>query len=278
MFNGRKLVIATKHHKENVIAPLLEDAIGVTCFTSKDFDTDLFGTFSGEIQRLDDPIMTAKKKCLAAMAHTNCDLGVASEGSFGAHPSIPFANGDDEFLVFIDTKNRLEIIARALSLDTNFNGQYITNKDELIAFAKQAKFPSHGLIIKPTKDSKSNSIKGITDNKTLNAAFTETMTTFNSVYIETDMRAMYNPTRMSVIEEATITLIERIVSTCPKCNTPGFDVKTVNSGLPCSLCGTPTQSTLSVIYQCKACGFEKEKLHPNNKSVEDPMYCDYCNP
>jgi hypothetical protein len=33
-----------------------------------------------------------------------CDLGVASEGSFGSHPSIFIASADDEFLIFIDTK------------------------------------------------------------------------------------------------------------------------------------------------------------------------------
>jgi hypothetical protein len=27
----------------------------------------------------------------------NCDLGVASEGSFGSHPSIFIASADDEF-------------------------------------------------------------------------------------------------------------------------------------------------------------------------------------
>lgn len=44
-FSGRRLLIVTKHQKEEVIAPLLEKALGVSCFVSKDFDTDSLGTF-----------------------------------------------------------------------------------------------------------------------------------------------------------------------------------------------------------------------------------------
>ena len=278
MFKGRKLVIATKHHKERVIAPLLEDAIGVSCFVPEHFDTDTLGTFSGEIKRLDDPLRTARKKCLEAMALTNCDLGVASEGSFGPHPSLPFASGDDEFLIFIDKKNNLEIVARELSLDTNFNGQAVKSEAELLAFAEHVKFPSHALIVKPNKTSKADIIKDITSIEILKSAFQKTVVKYQSVYIETDMRAMYNPTRMAVIKKTAQRLISLIASTCPECDTPGFSAKTANKGLPCSLCGYPTDSTLSVIYKCQKCHFEKEEFHPNGKSTEDPMFCNYCNP
>ena len=47
MFKGRKLLIATKHHKEMIIAPILEKELAVTCYTSDVFDTDSLGTFSG---------------------------------------------------------------------------------------------------------------------------------------------------------------------------------------------------------------------------------------
>ena len=50
MFLGRKLFIATKHKKETVIAPIIEVALGVVCFTNLDFDTDILGTFCGEIE------------------------------------------------------------------------------------------------------------------------------------------------------------------------------------------------------------------------------------
>ena len=59
------------------------------------------------------------------MELANCDLAVASEGSFGPHPTIYFVHADDEFLLFIDKKNDLEIIVRELSTVTNFNGSEI---------------------------------------------------------------------------------------------------------------------------------------------------------
>ena len=120
MFQDRKLIIVTKHEKEKAIAPFLEKSLGVSCFVNENFDTDILGTFTGEIERELDPIATARQKCLMAMELTNCDLGIASEGSFGPHPTIFFVSADDEFLIFIDKKNNLEIIARELSTATNF--------------------------------------------------------------------------------------------------------------------------------------------------------------
>ena len=67
MFKNRNLVIATKHGKELVIAPILEKELGVKCFLPLNFDSDELGTFTGEIEREDDPITTARKKCLKAM-------------------------------------------------------------------------------------------------------------------------------------------------------------------------------------------------------------------
>lgn len=278
MFKGRRLVIATKHEKEKVIAPLLEEALGVYCFIKEDFDTDILGTFTGEIERKLDPIATARQKCLLAMELTKCDLGIASEGSFGSHPSLFFVNADDEFLIFIDKKNNFEIIARELSMETNFNGKEIETEKELFEFAKLVKFPSHGLILRTSKEDTSHIIKGITEVNQLKEAFEELIEKSDSIYAETDMRAMYNPTRMSVIETATKKLVHKINSCCPQCNVPGFGVTDVKKGLECNLCGSPTNSTLSFIYSCKKCDFKKEELYPHQKTSEDPMYCDYCNP
>jgi len=278
MFKGRNLVIATKHEKEKVIAPLLEQALGVLCFVKDGFDTDTLGTFTGEVERELDPIATARQKCLLAMELGNCDLGIASEGSFGAHPSIFFASADDEFLIFIDKKNNLEIIVRELSMQTNFNGREIKTEKELLDFAELVKFPSHGLILRKSKSDTSAIIKGITTTSQLKQAFRKLMDTSDAIYAETDMRAMYNPSRMTVIENATKKLVEKINSCCPQCRIPGFGVTAVKKGLECSLCGSPTKATLSFIYSCQICNFIKEEMYPNKKTSEDPMYCDYCNP
>ncbi|WP_438961260.1 DUF6671 family protein [Nonlabens sp.] len=278
MFQGRNLVIATKHKKEKVIAPILELELGVKCFLPESFDTDSLGTFTGEVDRKKDPIATVREKCLKAMELSNCDLGVASEGSFGPHPSIYFANADDEFLILIDKANDLEIIVREISLETNFNGGEINNEHELLEFAKLTKFPTHGLILRKSKNDIKGIVKGLKNEEELKTAFHKTFKECGSTYIETDMRAMHNPSRMKVIKQAAIKLVKKINSLCPQCETPGFAVTDAKKGLKCNLCGLPTNSILSYIYTCNKCKFITEEMYPNEKTKEEPMYCDYCNP
>jgi hypothetical protein len=278
LFHGRKLIVATMHNKEKVIAPILEKELGVKCVVALELDTDKLGTFTGEVERKDDPITTARNKCLIAMELAKCDLAIASEGSFGPHPTIYFAYADDEFLLFIDKKNNLEIIIRELSLDTNFNGSEIKTDKELNEFASISKFPSHGLILRKSKNDFRDTVKGITDADQLNNVFSNIIANNDTAYIETDMRAMYNPTRMNVIKNATLKLANKINKLCPNCETPGFGITDSKHGLPCELCSFPTRSTLSYIYTCQKCNYIKEEKYPNGKQTEEPMYCDICNP
>jgi len=278
MFSDRTLLIATKHDKEKVIAPLFEKELGVRCIVSSAFDTDILGTFSGEIARKDDPITTVRNKCYMAMELSNCDMAIASEGSFGAHPSIYFVAADDEILIFIDKKNDIEIIVREISTETNFNAAEVQTETALKKFANAAKFPSHGLILRKHKDDYSEIIKGITDWETLLETYHHFSKTVGSAYIETDMRAMYNPSRMKVIEKAALQLVNKIKSICPQCSAPGFGITDAKEGLPCELCNFPTHSILSYIYSCQKCNFRKEEKFPNKKNKEEPMYCDICNP
>nr|WP_255502149.1 DUF6671 family protein [Algoriphagus sp. AK58] len=123
LFSSRRLVIATKHGKERVLQPLFDEKLGVKSELAEGLDTDLLGTFSGEIERTLDPISTAKRKCELAMELSGADLALASEGSFGAHPSAFFLPANEEWLLLLDRKNQLEIFARHLSIETNFGGQ-----------------------------------------------------------------------------------------------------------------------------------------------------------
>jgi hypothetical protein len=278
IFKNRRLIIATKHKKEAVIAPILGYKLGVRCFVDEEFDTDSFGTFSGEIEREQDALETIRLKCLVAMDKNKCDLAVASEGSFGPHPSLYFANADDELIMLIDKKNNLEIVAREISLETNFNAKLIRTKADLLDFTKTVLFPSHALIIKRDQNDHSFLRKGIKDEALLLEYFDYCIANFGQAYIETDMRAMHNPTRMKVIESTLNKLIQNIESTCPNCNRPGFVVKEVISGLPCELCNYPTNSILFHKFGCSSCGFEETKKFPHGKTFEDPMYCNRCNP
>jgi len=278
MFKGRNLIVATKHEKELVIAPILEKELAVSCIVSPNFDTDQLGTFTGEVERKDDPITTARKKCLLAMELTNCDMAIASEGSFGPHPTIYFVPSDDEFLLFLDKKNDLEIIVREISTETNFRAGEINSEKELTDFADSAKFPSHALILRKHKEDFTTITKGISDWDILHTTYNDLSKTDGRAYIETDMRAMYNPTRMKVIETATYKLANKIKTACPKCKTPGFSVKDAKEGLPCEVCSFPTRSILSYMYTCVKCSFSEVEMYPHGKVLEEPLYCDVCNP
>ena len=278
VFKNRTLVIATKHRKEDVIAPLLENAIDVNCFVPSIFDTDQLGTFSGEVERKLNPLDTARLKCKMAMDETGYDLAVASEGSFGQHPSIIFASADDEIVLFADRKNNLEIIGRKISTDTNFDGKEISSIEEGLEFAQNHGFPDHAMILRNKQNSNEIIHKKINQENRLINLLDSLFKKYKTVWIETDMRALYNPKRMQVIGEATNHLIQNILNCCPKCDTPGFQIDEVESGLPCQLCSMPTRSTLAFIYKCQACNYTERKLNPHGKVKEDPMYCDLCNP
>lgn len=278
MFRDRKILVATQHRKEDAIGPVLRSSFNLDCYTVVGLDTDSLGTFTGEVERTSDPLATAREKCRMAMERTGANLVVASEGSFGPHPELYFIPADDELLVLQDRTNNIEIIARELSSETNFAGSEISGEYELFRFAERALFPSHALIIRPAPKVNTGIIKGITDREQLLKAFQETMGRYGSCHVETDMRAMFNPTRMKVIEKAARRLAEKMASCCPSCNTPGFSITGAVPGLPCSLCGRPTRSTLCYTYQCGKCGFSKDEMFPRGKTQEDPMYCDACNP
>jgi hypothetical protein len=284
MFEGRRLLVATKHKKEEVIAPLFFDELGLSSFVIDDFDTDNFGTFTGEIEREGGPLETLRKKAQTAMAMVDVDLVVASEGSFGPHPSLYFVPAADEMLIFIDRKNDLEILAREVSTETNFASAEVSTEESLLKFAEQSLFPSHALILSSPIENVTNPtekpffFKGVTMQEELVDIYRDLRKKTKTVLVQTDMRAMYNPTRMKTIAKACHKLIRNIVSQCPSCVTPGYNVTDVFDGLPCSLCGRPTKSTLAHQYVCRRCGYKELRYYPNLKLEEDPTFCDYCNP
>jgi hypothetical protein len=278
MFEGRDLLISTNHGKEQVIGPMLSASLGINFFTIPNLNTDDFGTFSGEVERIDDPFITTKKKCERGMELSNFDLALASEGSFGPHPTLLFVPADDELLVLVDKKNDLLITAREICTETNFAAKEIQSEAELLDFAVKHLFPSHAMILKSSTNGLLDVIKGITNKEELISGFNKLFSKYNSVTIETDMRAMYNPSRMKVIGNACKKLIDKIKSYCPQCNVPGFSVGETITGLPCKLCGAPTYSIQKHIYHCQKCNYRQILMHPFGKQYEDPMYCDICNP
>ena len=278
IFDGRILVIATMHEKEKVIAPLLEAALGLKCATISGLNTDSFGTFSGDITRENAPLQTAKLKAMAGLDLCDETLGIASEGSFGSHPSSPFVPANEELVILVDTKNKLEIVGRHLTVKTNFSDREIKSFSDLEDFKTAIGYPEHGIILKTTDNKNIKTIhKNFKSSQALDAIALEALDSAQTLQAETDMRAMHNPTRMLAIEQAVLDLIKNIQSVCPECNAPGFMIKEVIRGLPCELCHLPTKSPKAYKYSCQKCDFSEESIK-EGVTYEEAMYCDYCNP
>jgi len=280
LFQHRTGALATMHQKEKVIAPILEHHLGVQIIVPEGLNTDEFGTFTRETKRPGDQRQAAKLKAETAMTLTGLTLAVASEGSFGPHPSIPFLACDCEIVLLSDRHHHLDIIGQAISTQTNYDYQQVASVEAALDFAHKIGFPSHGLVAmtEPQPTSSSHVVKGITDAAQLAETVTWLLQTFGRAHLETDMRAMYNPTRMKVIAQATQDLIRKLNQRCPQCGLPGFAVTEHKAGLPCTVCNLPTTLPLAVTHRCPSCHFSHVTDFPDGQEFADPAQCLYCNP
>jgi DNA-directed RNA polymerase subunit RPC12/RpoP len=282
LFDNRVAILATKRHKEKAIAPILEQELGIQVIVPQDFDTDRFGTFTRDVKRIGNQLEAARLKADTILSLTNETLALASEGTFGPHPSNPFVPCNRELVILLDKKNQVEIIGQAVSIETNFSHRVIKNTQEAYEFADKVGFPEHAVVVMlhPSSENQEEIIKGINTTEQLVEAVTFALkrSKTGEIHIETDMRALYNPTRMKNIARATHDLIQKIRNACPNCDFPGFDVFSRKRGLPCAYCLSPTELTLAVTYKCQKCGFFKDVMFPDGIQEADPSLCNYCNP
>jgi len=221
-YHGRQVALATKHGKLAQIGPALRAAVSLEVIPV-DLDTDMFGTFTGEIARPGDALHTAIAKAQAA-AHTGAlSLGVASEGSFGPHPGSPFVSANLEIVVLVDLDIGCHIAEQVLTTNTNFAHVRLTSDQSPDDFARSIGFPTHALVVQPSVGH-GKIIKGITDDAELKAAITASaaVSSDGQALVQTDMRAHCNPTRQLQIAEAANRLAKRLTILCPACGVPGW--------------------------------------------------------
>ena len=278
IYDNRKVVLLTKHEKEKAIRLTLENETGCELIVESRFDTDTLGTFSREIKRSQSQFDTARTKIREGMKLANTDIGIASEGSFGSHAYAPIP-WHVEIVLLVDQKENMEIYGVYEGSDTNFDHLKTNAYEGALKFAEKVGFPEHFLILRPDDEFSENMFKGIDSFDQLKEIFDTCLAESKSgnVFIETDMRAHANPTRMNNIEKATHNLISRLMNFCPTCDTPGFIISQVIKGLPCELCGLPSEMTLKFVYSCYKCKHEQEELFPRGHYAP-ARYCHYCNP
>lgn len=280
-YGGAEGVLASMHAKERVIAPILADGLNLTISVTADLDTDRFGTFTGEIARQGSQLDAARAKALAGLHHApHARVGLASEGSFGPHPYFPFLATGRELVLLVDRDGGFELTGADMTTDTNFAHRIVHDGAGAAAFAKAMGFPTHGLIVMGCRDERPAAdillVKDVTEADELNAAVQRALRLCDGAFLQTDMRAHRNPTRMAAIGRATRDLVRRFHSRCPACVTPGFDTTERRGGLPCAWCGAPTRIVMAEILSCLACGHRQERV--TDAASADPAHCDACNP
>jgi hypothetical protein len=282
VYEGEEAVLATMHGKERVIAPLLLRQLGLRVTLASGLDTDRFGTFTREVERTGSQLDAARAKIKAAFELApETRFAIASEGSFGPHPYIPLLPLEREIVVMVDRRTGFEIIGHDASLETNFAHAVVVTPGEALRFAERTGFPDHRVIVMGCKDGEPaptlGLIKGIVLAADLERAVEATVARCGAAFVETDMRAHFNPRRMQAIERATEDLIRRFRSQCPICARRGFDVTERIPGLPCECCAQPTQVIRMEVLTCAGCGHRQERPATDRTSA-DPGSCSVCNP
>ena len=273
---GKSAVLATQHAKGQVIAPEFKSILDLQ-IEELGVDTDSLGTFTGEIERVGSAKDTVLAKARLGMAKSGNPRGLASEGSIGADPLIPFINSDIELIAFIDDEIGFQLVESIRSTEIIAATAKVTPNSGLEEFFRRADFPNHKLIIRSTDQPVSFSVKGIDSHQMLEKSLKEAFKDFPELIVESDLRAHCSPSRMENIRLVARKLALRLKCLCPECDAPGWGVVRVVRGLPCSECGEISEEKVRAeVFGCVKCQYEEEG-RPLAGSI-DPGNCNLCNP
>ena len=278
-YKGARAVLATMHGKGAVIGPALAFQLGMEIVVPPFIDTDTFGTFTGETPRTGSMYDAALAKARLGMRLTGINVGIASEGSFGPHPAIPFIAAARELLVLIDDERNIIITEHIMTERTNFDHIVVAPDDNLQPFLERIGFPSHAVIVRPNRGM-GPIHKGINNSDTLISFVQEIcqISDDGKTLIQTDMRAHYNPTRMEGIAQLAEQFARRLAILCPACGIPGFGIVRSEKGLPCGECGAETQLVKTLVSGCASCQFSEKQPRSDGLSFATAAQCPECNP
>lgn len=203
-YAGRLMVIASSNGKETLLGPLLRRKLKVVPLTDPEFDSDDLRFMPHSIREA--PIEMLRKKINHALKLSGESLAIATEASYEVHPHDRWLVVHTETAMIIDRSKNAEFSYSVLSLDTNYRVSSVATIKELLDFAEDVRFPSHGLCF--TSETQKHS--GITDLGTLvKSAFEQGLPNW-PIHIQTDMRIKYNPTRCEVINHCVTRLLENM--------------------------------------------------------------------
>lgn len=274
-YNSRLVVMPTKHEKAKLVSQPFKEILAMTVQEVL-VDTDVLGTFSGEIERVGTRLETAVQKAKLGIQVTGNPYAVGSEGSVGPDPLLVFVNANIETMVFIDEELGIQVHENFKSNEITAFKTTTLNKD-LGVFLQKADFPNHAIIVKPHVGL--GALKGIRDLHTLENAIREAQdqSSDGEAIIESDLRAMSSPSRQKNISKAAMKLAQRLSQICPECLVPGWGLKDLIRGVECSECGEISEEAVQQeIMGCVKCEFTL--LGAVINTTLDPSRCMRCNP
>ena len=279
------VLLASRHGKERAMARPFRQGLGLELVVADQIDTDDFGTFTGERPRPAAAAITCHLKAEAALDATGASMGLASEGSFGPHPAIPFLPLAIEWMTFVDRRRDLVISERLEGAPTNFSHSVIAAGADPGSWLERIGFPAHGVIVRPHRSDPHPSdpfpiVRGLQCPQALEQAIrgAATHSADGLALLETDMRAHRNPTRMASIRRLAFRLVRRIRTPCPSCGSPGWGLVGREPGLPCGGCGLPTALLRAEIHGCAHCDHRAEVPRRDGLLRADSQHCAPCNP
>jgi hypothetical protein len=129
------------HGKENAIVPLVRRWLGLHVMVAHGLDTDAFGTFTRDIARAGSPRDAAQRKIDAAFAMMpGHQIGLASEGSFGPHPQLPFCAVDREIVLLVDRENGHDVVGHFATADTNHGNAAVDGRRRRPGICRACRF------------------------------------------------------------------------------------------------------------------------------------------
>jgi hypothetical protein len=269
--------LLTKHKKEQVIAPVLSQGLGIELKVDESFDTDSLGNFTRTIARVDAQLATAEKKARLAARRSGLSIGIGSEGSFDASALGGLACLNSEILVWFDANRDFCISAQH---QTVVSAATLTTADyaKLEKYARESGFPAQGIVLRADNDSDPFPVTGIQSVNQLEQAFVDCLSRSarNQVFAEWDFRAHCCPCRMHTIGKAAEQLLEHLLRLCPACRAPGYSPFKAMSGLPCEQCQAPTTVTKGRYFRCGACN--ASHFEAVGDAFANPFNCSICNP
>ena len=166
---------------------------------------------------------------------------------------IPFLPLGREIVVLLDRNTQFQFIGQDVSPETNFAQVVVVTPHEALDFAERAGFPDHAIIVLDCNDGQSVSelgwFKGVVIATELERAV-ETTVARGAAFVETVMRAHFNPGRMRTIERATEDLIRGLKAAVRHAHAGGFDATQRIAGLPCEWCADPMYDPFCGVDMC----------------------------